>query len=46
MLGKDDLWKMFEASGSIVFYNAYRALGEHKADGQKGDGDSDESGAL
>lgn len=36
---------MFAKSGRIEFYNAYKALGESK-DGQEGQGDRDEGGAV
>ena len=45
MITKREWWQMFAKSGRIEFYNAYKALGEGK-DGQEGQGDRDEGGAV
>ena len=45
MLNRRELWQMFERSGRIEFYNAYRALGEEEH-GQEGQSDRDEGGAV
>ncbi len=45
MLKKKELWQLFERSGRIEFYNAYRALGEEEH-GQESESDSDEGGAV
>ena len=45
MMQDKDFWKMFEQSGKIEFYNAYRALND-KEDGQESKSHSDEGGAV
>ena len=45
MMTDKDFWKMFEMTGKIEFYNAYRALGGGE-NGQKAQSDSDKGGAV
>lgn len=45
MMTEKDFWKMFEMTGKIEFYNAYRALGDD-GNGQKSKSDSDKGGAV
>ena len=45
MMTRKELWTLFERSGRVEFYNAYRALSD-KGNVQESHSDSDKGGAV